>query len=157
MFGKLTSVEIEEVLRHQIIGRIACHANDMSYIVPISYAYDGECVYAHTFEGLKINLMRKNPEVCFQTDVMENMANWKSVIAWGKFKELTKESERNEGIQKLMARKISDIASETVKLSPIWPFASDEYSTEVDGIIFSIRLDEKTGRFEKSDSSGISH
>jgi hypothetical protein len=44
MFGKLSSIEIEEVLTQQIIGRIACHANDMSYIVPISYAYDGECV-----------------------------------------------------------------------------------------------------------------
>ena len=90
------SIEIEEVLTQQIIGRIACHANDMSYIVPISYVYDGECVYARTFEGLKINLMRKNPNVCFQTDVMENMANWKSVIAWGEFKEHTEDTERKE-------------------------------------------------------------
>ncbi len=157
MLGKLNSVEIEEVLTHQIIGRMGCHANNMSYIVPISYAYDGECVYARTYEGLKINLMRKNPNVCFQTDTMENMANWKSVIAWGEFKELTEDSERNEGIQKLRARKISGIASETVKLSPIWPFASNEYSDEVDGIIFCIRLGEKTGRFEMSDSSGIAH
>ena len=156
MFGKLNSVEIEEVLTQQIIGRIACHANDMSYIVPISYAYDGECVYARTYEGLKINLMRKNPNVCFQTDIMENMANWKSVIAWGEFKELTETSERNEGIQKLLARKISGIASETVQLSPIWPFASNEYSDEIDGIIFCIRLSEKTGRFEKSEYHGVS-
>jgi nitroimidazol reductase NimA-like FMN-containing flavoprotein (pyridoxamine 5'-phosphate oxidase superfamily) len=155
MFGKLNSTEIEEVLTHQIIGRIACHANDMSYIVPISYAYDGECVYARTYEGLKIHLMRKNPNVCFQTDIMENMANWKSVIAWGEFKELTETSERNEGIQKLLARKISGIASETVKLSPVWPFASNEYSEEIDGIIFCIRLGEKTGRFESSNYHGV--
>lgn len=154
MLGKLTGVEIEEVLAQQIIGRIACHANDMSYIVPISYAYDGECVYARTFEGLKINLMRKNPGVCFQTDVMQNMANWKSVIAWGKFQELTEGIERNKAIEKLMARKISGIASETVKLSPIWPFTSGEFSDEIKGIIFSIRLGEKTGRFEKSDFNG---
>ena len=151
MLGKLNSTEIEEVLTNQIIGRIACHANDMSYIVLISYTYDGECVYARTYEGLKINLMRKNPSVCFQTDTMKNMANWRSVIAWGEFKELTETSERNEGIQKLLARKISGIASETVKLSPIWPFASDEYSDEIDSIIFSIRLGEKTGRFERSE------
>ena len=156
MLGKLIDTEIEEVLTHQVIGRIACHANDMSYIVPISYAYDGECVYARTYEGLKINLMRKNPNVCFQTDIMENMANWKSVIAWGEFKELTEDSERNEGIQKLMARKISGIASETVKLSLIWPFASGEYSDEIDGIIFCIHLGEKTGRFERSEYHGVS-
>jgi nitroimidazol reductase NimA-like FMN-containing flavoprotein (pyridoxamine 5'-phosphate oxidase superfamily) len=156
MLGKLNSTEIEEVLTHQIIGRIACHANDMSYIVPISYAYDGKCVYAHTYEGLKINLMRANPNVCFQTDIMENMANWKSVIAWGEFKELTETSERNKGIQKLMARKISGIASETVQLFPVWPFASNEYSEEIDGIIFCIRLGEKTGRFERSEYHGAS-
>ena len=156
MLGKLNRTEIEEVLTNQIIGRIACHANNMSYIVPISYAYDGESVYARTYEGLKINLMRENPNVCFQTDIMENMANWKSVIAWGEFKELTEDSERNVGIQKLMARKIEGIASETVKLSPIWPFASDEYSNEIDGIIFCIRLSEKTGRFERSEYKGVS-
>ena len=49
MLGKLNNVEFEELLTQQIIGRIACHANDMSYIVPISYAYDGECFYARTF------------------------------------------------------------------------------------------------------------
>lgn len=156
MFGKLNNIEIEEVLAHQIIGRIACHANDMSYIVPISYAYDGECIYARTYEGLKINLMRKNPKVCFQTDILENMANWKSVIVWGEFKELTETSERDEGIQKLLARKISGIASETVQLSPLWPFNSNKYSEEIDGIIFCIRLGEKTGRFERSEYHGVS-
>jgi nitroimidazol reductase NimA-like FMN-containing flavoprotein (pyridoxamine 5'-phosphate oxidase superfamily) len=66
--------------------------------------------------------MRKNPNFCFQTDIMENLANWKSVIAWGAFKELSVTSERNEGIQKLRARKISGIVSETVKLYPVWTF-----------------------------------
>ena len=46
MLGKLNSIEIEEVLTHQIIGRIGCHSNDMSYVVPISYDYDGDCVDA---------------------------------------------------------------------------------------------------------------
>ena len=151
MFGKLNNTEIEEVLTQQIIGRIGCHANNTTYIVPISYAYDGECIYARTYEGLKISLMRKNPRVCFQVDAMANLANWKSVIAWGDFKELTEAKERNAGIQKLLAREISGIASETMKLFPVWPFSSKAYLDELDGIIFCIRLDEKTGRFEKSD------
>jgi hypothetical protein len=72
--------------------------------------------------------MRKNPNGYFQTDIMENLADWKSVVAWGEFKDLTVTSERNEGIQRLLARKISGIASETVKLSPVWPFGSNVYS-----------------------------
>lgn len=151
MFGKLTNSEIEDVLSRQILGRIACHADDITYIVPTSYAYDGEYLYGRTFEGLKIELMRKNPKVCFQTDTMENMANWMSVIAWGEFKELTETGERNSAIEKLLARKIDGIASTTVKLSPLWPFSAKENIDKIEGIIFSIRLMEKTGRFEKSE------
>jgi len=152
MIGKLTEIEIEEVLSEQIICRIGCHADDMTYVVPLSYAYDGKCVYARTFEGLKIDLMRKNPKVCFQVDVMEDMANWKSVIAWGDFKELTEVNERKEGIQRLLARKISGVASKTVQLSSSWPFSSEQDFNKLEGIIFSISLHEKSGRFEKGDS-----
>ncbi|MEJ7738732.1 MAG: hypothetical protein WKF97_14995 [Chitinophagaceae bacterium] len=88
--------------------------------------------------------------------LLENIANWKSVIAWGEFKELTETRERNEGIQKLLARKILGLASKTMQLSPVWPFASNEYSEKIDGIIFCIRLGEKTGRFERSDFNGVS-
>lgn len=151
MTGKLNKTEIEKVLTEEIIGRIGCHADDVTYIVPISYAYDGKCIYARSYEGLKIDLMRKNPRVCFEVDTMENMANWKSVIAWGDFKELTEARERKAGIEKLFARKISGIASKTVQLSPQWPFSSKEDLDKLEGIIICISLDEKTGRFEKSD------
>ena len=152
MIGKLNNLEIEEVLSEQIIGRIGCHADDKTYVVPLSYAYDGKCVYGRTFEGLKTDLMRKNPKVCFEVEVMDNMANWKSVIAWGNFKELTEVDERNEGIQKLMARKISGFASKTVQLSSSWPFSSVEDLDKLEGIIFSISLHEKSGRFEKGEN-----
>ena len=95
--------------------------------------------------------MRKNPKVCFQTDSMENMANWKSVIAWGDFKELTVSTERNTAIEKLLGRKVSGIASKTLQLSPLWPFSSKQNLEKIEGIIFCIRLTEKTGRFERID------
>ena len=151
MTGKLNSTEIEQILTKEIIGRIGCHADGVTYIVPISYAYDGKCVYAHSYEGFKIDLMRKNPNVCFEVDTMENMANWKSVIAWGVFKELTDASERKAGIEKLLGRQISGAASKTVQLSPQWPFSSKEDLDNMTGIILCISLDKKTGRFEKSD------
>ena len=81
MFGSLDKQQIEQVLHHQLVGRIGCHDNGLTYVVPISYAYDGNFIYGHTSEGMKIRIMRKNPNVCFQVDEMENMGNWKSVIA----------------------------------------------------------------------------
>ena len=154
MFGKLTRKEMEEVLATEIVGRIGCHGNNRTYIVPISYTYDGECIFAHTEEGLKINIMRSNPDVCFEVDVLENMANWKSVIAWGTFEEIDNDYNRNLAIQKLSKRKFPTIASKTVKFSPQWPFPPNN-PQEVKGIFFRIRLYEKSGRYEKSDEQTL--
>ena len=150
MFGNLDAAETEKVIAGNIIGRLGCHADDITYVVPISYAYDGEYIYARTFEGLKVSLMRKNPDVCFQVDEMEDMANWKSVVTWGKFEELTAGNERNAGLQKLIARILPEISSETVKLSPEWPFSTTDL-TKIEGIVFRIRLTRKSGRFEMAD------
>jgi uncharacterized protein len=149
MFGKLTSEEIEEVLAHQVIGRIACHAEDITYVVPISYAYDGKYIYGHTYEGLKLALMRINPKVCFQTDNMSNMANWKSVITWGEFEELTEAGLRDDALRILEKRVLPMISSETTHLSPQWPFPTSDKDA-VKGTFFRILLTQKTGRFENN-------
>ena len=151
MFGKLSSAQIEKLIAGNVIGRLGCHADGKTYVVPISYAYDGQFIYVRTFEGLKVSMMRKNPNVCFQIDEMENMANWKSVVAWGTYEELKNEKERNEGLEKLISRMLPGISSETVKLSPQWPFPTNDFS-KIRGIIFRIRITEKTGRFEMMDS-----
>jgi nitroimidazol reductase NimA-like FMN-containing flavoprotein (pyridoxamine 5'-phosphate oxidase superfamily) len=151
MFGKLTGDEIEEVLTQQVVGRIGCHADGRTYIVPISYAYDGEFIIAHTAEGMKINIMRLNPEVCFEIDVMENMANWKSVITWGTFEEIKNSRDRKLAIQKLSDRVFPEMSSKTLQLSPEWPFPPND-PDKIKGIFFRIRLYEKTGRYEKSDA-----
>ena len=96
MFGHLGEDAIEIILRRQLIGHIGCHANDTTYVVPISYAYEDNCVYAHTHEGMKLNMMRQNPKVCFEVYAMENMANWQSVVAWGDFEEVTDKSTREK-------------------------------------------------------------
>ncbi len=149
MFGKLTTSEMEEVLHLEVVGRIGCHNDEMMYVVPVSYAYDGDCIYSHTEEGLKVSIMRQNPKVCFQTDHMDNMANWKSVIAWGEFEELTDPEERKRALQKLIDRNLPAITSETTRLSPEWPFTPDDINN-IHGIVYRVRLTEKTGRFEKT-------
>jgi nitroimidazol reductase NimA-like FMN-containing flavoprotein (pyridoxamine 5'-phosphate oxidase superfamily) len=148
MFGILTTSEIEEVIMHQTVGRLGCHADDTTYVVPISYAYDGMYIYAHTTEGMKVNIMRKNPKVCFQVDRMNNMANWQSVISWGHYQELTETVERNRALKRLMDRVLPLLSSTTTHLSPYWPFLPNDISS-IKGIVFRILLTEKTGRFEK--------
>jgi len=60
------------VLTSQLIGRIGCHADNVTYVVPVSYVYDGDSIYSHTHEGMKINMMRENPDVCFEADKHED-------------------------------------------------------------------------------------
>lgn len=151
MFKTLDKAQIESVISENIVGRLGCHADAKTYVVPVSYAYDGNCIYVRTFEGLKISMMRKNPQVCFQVDSMENTADWKSVIMWGLFEELTTEEERNEGLKVLINRVLPNISSETMKLSPVWPFVTTDYGN-IDGIVFRIRITEKTGRCERPDT-----
>jgi nitroimidazol reductase NimA-like FMN-containing flavoprotein (pyridoxamine 5'-phosphate oxidase superfamily) len=148
MFGKLNTEEIEQVLMQQVVGRLGCHAHGITYVVPVSYAYDGSFIYGRSFEGMKINMMRVDPKVCFQVDIMNNMADWQSVIAWGIYEELKHTTERNEALQKLMDRRLPLLSSETTHLSPVWPFTPHDIN-EIRGIVFRILVTEKTGRFEK--------
>lgn len=146
MFGKLSNGEMEKVLTEGYVGRLGCHADGRTYVVPITYAYDGKSFYFRTFEGLKLSMMRKNPKVCFQVDEMKDTANWKSVIAWGNFTELAGK-ERDKALKVLVSRNLPEISSEMVKISPTWPFPTDDFS-QIKGVVFKIDVTEKTGRFE---------
>src|SRR5580692_2462231 len=96
MLGELNERQIESLLKDLPIGRIGCHADGITYIVPVNYVYDGIAIYVHSAKGLKIDMMRKNPEVCFQTDAIDSLSNWVSVIAWGKFEEITDMIEKQQ-------------------------------------------------------------
>ncbi len=154
MIEELKKDKIETLLKSQIVGRVGCHTDNFIYVVPMSYTYDGEYIYGHAYDGMKISMMRKNPKVCFQVDAMENMANWQSVIAWGEFEELKNSSERKKALQKLMDRILPIISSETVHLSPHWPFPSNDVES-IKGIVFRIKVTKKTGRCEKSTSDAF--
>lgn len=152
MMGKLSAAEIEVILNKQIVGRIGCHADGITYVVPISYAYDGNYLYGHTHEGMKLALMRKNTSVCFEVDEMINMANWKSVIVQGKFEELEDPQLRKHALDQLNNRVLPLISSVTTHLSPYWPFPPEDYK-EIKGVVFRIAVIERSGRFENDQSN----
>jgi uncharacterized protein len=150
MFGHLGEEAIETILRRQLIGHIGCHANDTTYVVPISYAYEDNYVYAHTHEGMKLNMMRQNPKVCFEVYTMENMANWQSVVAWGDFEEVIDKSKREKALRILIKRELPILISKTVQLTEDWPFLPEDINS-IEGIVFRIKLTIKTGRYENTE------
>ena len=150
MLGELTSNQIDQVLYSQVIGRIACYADDKAYIVPVTYAYDGKYLYANSREGMKITMMRKNPEVCFEVDIVENMANWRSVVMWGKYEELKTESDRQRAAKILKDRITPLQTSETVSRPMEGSIPPLIVEKKRRAITYRIKVIEKTGRFEKS-------
>lgn len=152
MLGSLQPAQMEDVLAHQCIGRLACHADGETYIVPISYAYDGTYIYCHSYEGKKLRMMRANPKVCFEVDEFRDMANWQSVVVKGEYQELKEKGQRNGAIDVLLNRHLPVISSETTHLGEHWPFHPTD-NKEIDGVVFRIAINEKTGRFEFTSQS----
>ncbi len=150
MLASLNSVQIEQVLHSQVLGRIGCHADGRTYVVPITYAYDGERVICHSRAGMKIEMMRKNPAVCFEVEQVDNLANWRSVIAWGRYEELQGEAGQ-KAMGQLIERVMPLLASSTSNLSHGEEALQQgkEYQPSPQAVIFCIHLAEKTGRFEK--------
>ncbi len=142
MLGELNKREIIEFLESKFIGRLGCHLDGETYIVPINYIYQNNAIYAHSGEGKKIEMLRANPKVCFQVDEIDNMFKWKSVILWGTFEEL-KGQERQQVMQGLIQRILSTTDNPARDLShAISPALQDSL------IVYRINMQEATGRFE---------
>ncbi len=147
MLGQLDENQIEKLLHKQVIGRIGCHANDITYIVPICYAYNNNCIYARSNDGLKIDLMRQNPKVCFEVENIKDLANWRTVVLWGAFEEISEAEERRNALDILLKRQLPIVTGEMARFTPNWPFQPDDIN-EVSGIVYKIKIEKKTGRFE---------
>lgn len=141
MLGTLTRAQIDAVLRQCTIGRIGVHADGRTYVVPVTYVYDGDSVYGHSVLGQKIRMMRKSPDVCFEVDDIDDMANWKSVVTNGRFEELT--GDMAVAAAKLIAARIGPLTtSETAGPSGRVRGAKQHVS-------YRIRLAERSGRYER--------
>lgn len=69
-------------------GRLACARDGQPYLIPITYAADGDYIYSFSLTGRKIEWMRENPKVCLQVDEYADGREWRSVIVYGRYEEL---------------------------------------------------------------------
>ena len=149
MLGSLSGSEIEDLLRTEVVARLGCHAEGRTYVVPVTYAYEGEALLVQSAIGLKVRMMLQNPLVCVEIDHIDNLANWRSVIAWGRFEELFGD-EAAEAFAQLHVRLQPLIVSDTTPVAEMLA----EGETRVrrgngHASIYRIHVFEKTGRFER--------
>jgi hypothetical protein len=133
-----------------VVGRIGCHAGGRTYVVPITYVYDGNYVYGHTGPGLKVEMMRANPEVCFEVDAIQDPAHWQSVIAQGHYEELI--GEAAETAMRLLVNQLTPLMPSETSLPPEVRETSTHFHAGMSNghiIVYRIHLNEKTGRFEQ--------
>jgi nitroimidazol reductase NimA-like FMN-containing flavoprotein (pyridoxamine 5'-phosphate oxidase superfamily) len=86
---EMSEAECCQTLERLSVGRLGCARDNQPYVVPISFAFDGSCLYGFTTVGQKVEWMRANPLVCFETDEVVSELDWTSIIVFGRFEELS--------------------------------------------------------------------
>lgn len=148
MVGHLTEEEITSVLRENVLGRIGCCDGNQSYVVPINYYFDGEAIVMHSEVGMKINIMRRNPNVCFEVDELKDFTNWKSVIVFGRYEEIEDEAEKKVVMEAFINSMMRIKLSETALLPEIHKARLHPRTGPLETVIFRIAIDKMTGRYE---------
>lgn len=152
MMGDLAPSEIEAILHQHAVGRLGCHTKGKTYVVPVGYAYEDGMIYSYSAEGTKIAMMRDNPDVCFQVDVVATLTNWRSVICWGRFEELR--GANAQRAEEILKRRFSELTFEDTKHITHGQrsvAASKESPIPKEAVLYRIRIEEKTGRYEQKE------
>lgn len=150
MVENLSQEQVFEVLENNYIGRIGCIDGARSYLVPITYSFDKETltIISHSGEGMKLRILRANPNVCFETEQIEDIHHWKTVLAWGIYEELEGTYARNE-LHKMVNR-----LRELLRIDhPHLQYLSDMSNAQTTGgidIVYHLKLTEFTGRAQNA-------
>jgi nitroimidazol reductase NimA-like FMN-containing flavoprotein (pyridoxamine 5'-phosphate oxidase superfamily) len=148
MLGQLNEMQIDNLLSSQVLGRLACTDGKQPYVVPVTYTFDGEYIYGQSNEGTKLKILRKNPNVCFEVDIMTDMRNWQSVIVYGIFEEL-KDKAAEKAREILFGNVFPLMTSSTIHSFGHEINGKVDDSTRVKYVMYRIKVKKVTGRFEK--------
>jgi len=135
---------IDDIISRCTICRVGLSDNNVPYIVPVNFGYDGTSIFFHSArEGRKLEMLRKNPNVCVEFDVDKELVlndapcgckmKYRSVIAYGTASIIDDRDQMVIGYDILMGHYMSG------------PF---EYIEEglSDSLIVQIRLTQVTGK-----------
>jgi nitroimidazol reductase NimA-like FMN-containing flavoprotein (pyridoxamine 5'-phosphate oxidase superfamily) len=76
--------EIESIIRKSRVCRLALADEGLPYIVPLCFGYKNKILYFHSArEGQKIEMLRRNRQVCFEFDIDARVRSGKTACAWG--------------------------------------------------------------------------
>lgn len=106
---------INDIINRSTVCRLGMVDGDKPYVVPVCFGYDGKCIYIHgALVGRKIDVMKKNSNICFEIDLIadpiasENACDWgmkyQSIIGFGIAIFLEGPDEKRQALDIIMAQ-----------------------------------------------------
>ncbi len=124
---------IETVIQKAAVCRLGLSDGNMPYVVPVCFGYRNNVLFIHSaLRGMKIDIIRRNKNVCFEVDInteivkAENGCNWgvnyQSVIGFGKASFVEDIDEKREALCLIMSHysdKVFEFPDEVIKRTAI--------------------------------------
>jgi nitroimidazol reductase NimA-like FMN-containing flavoprotein (pyridoxamine 5'-phosphate oxidase superfamily) len=131
----MKEAETRELLQNGRIGRLGCVLQGEPYLVPMSYVFDSDSIYLHSYPGSKIKALKSNPRACFQVDEVDNEISWRSALAFGCYEEVDDAEQRAWVLRRFLTH--------FPDLTPVESVPVHDGGSSV--IIFRIKIDRITG------------
>ncbi|MFY7670269.1 pyridoxamine 5'-phosphate oxidase family protein [Tenacibaculum sp. MEBiC06402] len=148
MIRDLNLTESKAILADNYIGNLSYIYNNKPYVVPITYFFDADknAFIMYSSVGHKTEALEKNNAVSIGVTEIENINNWKSVLAEGSFEKLS--SIDSKAYLREFALGIKELISRKEDKKPLFisEFSSKMYYDKVP-IVFKIVVDSITGKY----------
>jgi len=104
---------IEDIILRSKVCKLAMCDHNQPYIVPLCFGFKDKTLYFHSApEGKKIDILKKNPNVCFEFEILTQVIKsarackwgmkYKSVIGYGKADFITDEDMKRRAFDIIM-------------------------------------------------------
>ena len=111
----MDAASIQSIMKKATVCRLAMVDGDTPYVVPLCFGYRDNTLYFHgACKGRKIDLLRANPNVCFEIDIIaepmeaETPCDWsmryQSVVGFGKAVFIEDAEEKRAALNVIMAQ-----------------------------------------------------
>lgn len=74
---------IESIIQASLVCRLALSDKEQPYIVPLCFGYQDDTLYFHCgVKGRKLEILKKNPNVCFEFEVNVDVLKGQDACSW---------------------------------------------------------------------------
>jgi nitroimidazol reductase NimA-like FMN-containing flavoprotein (pyridoxamine 5'-phosphate oxidase superfamily) len=99
---EMNASEAREVLAQLNFAHLAVAEDNVPYVVPVNYAFDGHDLFVYTTEGKKADIIKVNPEICLQAEEVKDNENWRSVMVSGTAERIIDEGSRQKALDLIL-------------------------------------------------------